>query len=122
MAQAVAGTLSTMVNGQLLQVDMSANIQSSNIERESKVGSNTGNGYYGYTEKNVAAFIEVDVVDSAAVDINVLANLTNATIQVDLINGKSCVLNNAVQVLAVQLNAITGVYKLKFEGSIGTWF
>ncbi len=114
----VAGTCYFKVNG--TQYDLRGNMTVSlgKAERESVVGLDQ---YHGYTEKPRVSFIECDITDRADLDIKVLENLLDVTVTVELFNGKTGILYNAVQVKAVELTAEDGKMTVRFEGPEGEW-
>ena len=114
----VAGTCFIKVNGTQYSLRANMNISIGDNEKESVVGLDR---YHGIKEKPRASFIECDITDSADLDIKVLENLTDATVTVELINGKVAVLREATQVKAIELNAEDGQMGIRFEAPRGEW-
>lgn len=81
-------------------------------ERESKV-----KGYY--TEKETIPFISGTIINSKEVSLEQLYAATNATITVDLKNGKTRILRNAYIVGTIEENHTDGTVSLKWEGIKG---
>lgn len=114
----VAGTAYFAING--TQYALRGNVTASlgDVQRESVVGMD---GYHGYKEEPRAPFIQVDLGDTTEVDINEVNKLKDVTVTIELINGKTGILRNAVQVNQLELNVGDGMYSVRFEGPKGEW-
>lgn len=114
----VAGTAFFKVDG--VQYNLRGNVTLSlgNVSRESMVGLD---GYHGIKEVPVASFIEVELTDQPEIDLNVLNELSDVTVQVELINGKLGILRNAEQVNDLELSVDEGTFTVRFEGPKGEW-
>ncbi len=118
MATKVGGKARLKINGTQYPLRGNLKLQLGNVSRESIVGIDQ---YHGVKETPIASYIEMDVTDLGDLDISTVAALDDVTINIELDNGKQGVLRNASQVNAVELNAVDGVYTLRFEGPVGQW-
>lgn len=114
----VAGAAFFKVDGVQYSLRGNLNVSLGNVERESVVGMDQ---YHGIKEMPKASFIECDLTDQPDIDLNTLESLTDATVTVELINGKVGVLRNASQVNALELNVNDGQMTVRFEGPKGEW-
>jgi Phage tail tube protein len=118
MAAKVAGTAFFTVAGIQYQLRGNMTIGLGGVHRESVVGMDQ---YHGYKEVPEAAFIECELTDQPTLDLNVLEALTGVTVTVELINGKTATLANAVQINHLSLNADDGKMTVRFESGQGEW-
>lgn len=114
----VAGTCFIKVDGTQYNLRGNMTVSLGESQRESVVGIDQ---YHGIKEMPRPSFIECDITDTADLDIRVLENLDNVTVNVELINGKVGVLSQATQVNAVELTAEDGKMTVRFEGPSGRW-
>ena len=73
-------------------------------------------GVHGYMEVPRVPYIEGDISTTQEFSVEDISGIADATVQVDLANGKSYVLRNAWQAGAVDINTHDGLAKVKFEG------
>ena len=114
----VAGTAFFSIDGVQYSLRGNLNVSLGEFERESVVGIDK---YHGIKEMPRASFIECDLTDSPDIDLNTLEALTNVTVSVSLINGKTGVLRQATQVNPISLNVADGLFTVRFEGAKGEW-
>ncbi len=65
-------------------------------------------GTLGFTQKFVTPYIKGDVSDYGGLSLQQLQNITNSTVTVQLVNGKSYVANNAFWGDDTELDTETG--------------
>lgn len=70
---------------------------------------------HGYTEKPQPAFIEGAITDTADLDLKALMRATNATVILDLANGKTVVLRDAYYAAEGEGSTEEGEVKVKWE-------
>lgn len=114
----IAGTASIVINGQKYLLRGNMTISIGKHERESIYGLD---GYHGIKELARASWIECDLTDMPELDQNIIEDLADVTVNVQLINGKSCVLRNAYQVKPIEVKAEDGLFSVRFEGPSGEW-
>ena len=114
----IAGTASFTVNGKKYLLRGNLSIGFNDKQRESIMGLD---GYHGIKETSIPAFIECDLTDTSDLDLNLISNLADVTVNFMLINGKSGVLRNAYQINQISLNAEDGLFTVRFEGPTGEW-
>lgn len=107
------GIIFLKINGDLLRAKGSFTYNLGQPLREAIVGHD---GVHGYRETPRVPFIEGEITDGADVDVAALQNLTDATVQLELNNGKVIVLRDAW--FAGEGNAQTeeGNISARFEG------
>ena len=109
----VAGTAYVKVDGQQIALRGNFKIKPSNVVRESITGLD---GYHGFKETPTVTGFTMDVTDRPEVSVQKLAKLEDVTVTVNLINGKTYVLRNAVQIGEIEISADDGMFTLTFEG------
>lgn len=114
----IAGTAEITINGEkhLLRGNMKVAI--SDKKRETIMGLD---GYHGVKETLLPCYIECDLTDRPSLDPKILAELSDATVIVRLINGKTATLRNATQINQIEVNAEDGLFTVRFEGPSGEW-
>lgn len=90
--QRVAGLIQLQTNGEVLRAKGEFEWNLGGVLREAVVGSD---GVHGFKETPQVAFIEGAITDAGDVDVKAMINLTNATVNLKVGNGKMVVLNNA---------------------------
>lgn len=113
-ANPIAGTAFVTRNGVTLRVAGACTYRVANVERESKTGMS---GVYGYTEKPIPGFIEIDFVDAGDTQVGDLADAVADTVVLELTNGKVITGTNLWTTTATEINAAQGEGKIRWEGS-----
>jgi hypothetical protein len=114
----VAGTATVRIDGVPYRLRGNLNVSFNDVTREPVFGLDT---FHGYKETRQAAYVEGDFTDDPSIDFKKFQEMTNATVDVELDNGKKGVLNNAWCATAPVLNVDEGRFTLRFEGISGTW-
>jgi len=114
----IAGITYINVDGIPLELKGSINVAPGNTSRETIVGQD---GVHGYKEIPVVPFVECTITDSANIDLNAIEKLANVTVTVELANGKTAVVNQAVQVNQLENNPEEAEVTVRFEGTSGAW-
>lgn len=113
MGVAVAGTAYLKVNGQQYPLRGNFTVSPSAVERVGLAGQDY---VHGYQENVRVPYIEGDVTMHPDLSIDDVSAVTDATVQADLINGKSYVLRNAWCKDALELNTKEGQFRVRWEG------
>lgn len=114
----IAGKCYIKVNGTQFNLRGNMTISIGNEEKEPIVGLDK---FHGLKVVPRASFLECDITDTADLDVEALENIQDATITVELVNGKTAVLRNAFQTNALELKAEDGVMTVKFQAPKGEW-
>jgi hypothetical protein len=72
-------------------------------------------GVVGWKQVAQVPFVELEITDSDETDLDALLTIKNATVTLDLANGKAAVFQNAIQVGEGTANTGEGNVKLRFE-------
>lgn len=109
----VGGIITIKVNGSQLAAKGNFSYNLGKPKREAVMGTD---GFHGFKEAPQVAFIEGEVTDKYELDLSRLVAIENATVLLDLANGKSVVLNDAY--FAGDGNGETeeGKIAVRFEG------
>lgn len=116
MAKRVGGIISLKADGQTYQAKGNFTYHLGVPKRESVVGHD---GYHGYKETPQAAYIEGEITDEYGLDVKKLLETKDATVTLDLANGKSMVLREAVFVGDGNGNTEEGNIAVRWEGPQG---
>lgn len=108
-----AGVFYFKVNGQQYDAKGSFTYNLGGEKREAIVGAN---GVHGYKAAPIAPFIEGEVTDSRALDLETLKEIDGATVTLELANGKTVVLHNAWYAADGDVGTEEGNVQLRFEG------
>lgn len=73
-------------------------------------------GYHGFSQKWKVGIIDVTLRDNGAISVADFQNLTEATVQLYLANGKVIVGNGMFVTDAVEVDPENGTFALKFQG------
>ena len=92
MSNAIAGTLSIMVNGQAYAIAGAGTYLVSSTSRETLKGQD---GVHGFKEMPDVGFISWQGRDSGALSMTTLNSLDGVTVIADLKNGKTIIATNA---------------------------
>ena len=111
-----AGILYLKVNGEQLYARGDFTYNVAGIKRETHKGVD---GHFGYTESPTVAYIEGELSNHKELDTRYVANITDATLTLELDIGKTIILYDAAQVGNGDVNATKGTMKIRFEGSEG---
>ena len=87
MAERIGGVANIAVDGVLHKLTGTWTYDLGNPKRTGKKGPD--GELHGYLEEPKVAFIEGAITDSSDLDVNAFQNITSATIQLELANGKS---------------------------------
>lgn len=113
MTTAVGGIITVRANGAPIRAKGSYTYNLGRPLREAVVGAD---GVHGYRETPQVAFIEGSTTDKGDLDLSALVGLTDATITLDLNNGKTIVLANAWFAGEGSATTEEGEVALRFEG------
>jgi len=109
----IAGVAFVKYDGRQLPVRGSWNVGFNKLKREGLAGQDR---VHGYKEKPDVPFLEGDVSTTADVSLDVLLAITDATVTIELANGKSYVLRNAWTAQGYEIDSEEGKIKVRFEG------
>jgi hypothetical protein len=112
----IAGTSTLTVDGRAYRIGDAIKVSIDAFEREGVVGLS---GVGGYIERNRVPFIEATVLTDGDFSTEELNAITDATVKVDLANGKSYVLRNAWSAMPAEIDAAAGTCPVRFEGMQG---
>ena len=111
----ISGTFYLKINNKLLHASGEFSFSQGIPKREAVLSSNS---HVGYREEQTTAFVEGDLIDK---DINhtELFNTVDATITLELANGKTFVLSNAYCCGDTKASTDGKIAGIRFEGSKG---
>lgn len=109
----VGGIIEVKANGELYSAKGSWTYNLGRPKRESIVGSDA---VHGYKEMPQVPFIEGAVTDRNDLDLTSLLELADATVTLQLANGKIIVLRNAVFAADGNVTTEEGEVEVRFEG------
>lgn len=109
----IAGVAYLKVDGQAYPMRGKFKYTANRRKREGIVGQD---GPHGYKEMPVIPSISGDVSDMPGMRVQDLEKITNATIQLELANGKIVVLSQAWWSDASEVDTEEGSFPVKFEG------
>lgn len=112
----IAGTSTLTVDGRAYKIGDAIKVSVDAFEREGVVGLS---GVAGYIERNRVPFVEVTALTDSDFSTEEINAITDATVKVDLANGKSYVLRNAWSAMPCEIDASNGTCPLRFEGMEG---
>ena len=108
-----SGTLSLQIDGVTYDLAGHFTYNLGVEKRETKVGPNGVQGYSGMPQ---APFIEGEITDASDLDVKALLALENATLQLDLANGKRVVQRNSWCVSEGTIGTEQANIQVRFEG------
>ncbi len=117
MAERVGGIITVKVNSKAYRAKGNFTYDIGENLRASVVGSDR---VHGYTEMPKVAFIAGEFTDDSKIDTAVLANTSDATVTLDLANGKQIMLRKAWFVEALEGNTEEGNMAVRFEAAEGS--
>jgi hypothetical protein len=85
-------------------------------ERETVAGMDQ---VHGFKEMVKTPFVEMDLTDTAGLNVKKFQEMTDVSVVVELGNGKQFVLSNAWCVTAPEVDASEGQFTVRFEGLRG---
>jgi hypothetical protein len=109
----IAGTATIKVDGNMYPLKGNLTVSGSPLERTGIAGQDY---VHGYQELPRVPYIECDISTLPEVSLETLERITNATIQADLINGRSYVLHQAWCKPPLDINSHDGQFRIRFEG------
>ena len=116
MSQRRGGVISLKLNGEMQ--DAKGNF-AYNIGRPKRAAIVGADRVHGFTETPQAAFIEGEITDRQTMDLAKLVTLREATITLELANGKTIVLRDAWYAGEGTGNTEEGNIPVRFEGADG---
>lgn len=112
----VGGTLFLKINGEQLQAKGEFTYNINPVKREYIAGSDT---IHGYKEEPKVPFIEGAITDSDELDLQALQATVDATVILELANGKTIVLSEAGYTADGDATHTEGEIQFRFEGIRG---
>lgn len=116
MSQRRGGTISLQINGSLQDAKGSFQYNLGRPKKEAIVGADS---VHGYKEVPQVAFIEGEITDKGDLDLAALVEMTDATVTLELANGKVIVLRSAWYAGEGTGNTEEGNVGVRFEGKSG---
>jgi len=113
MGQRLGGIIQVQVDGEIYRAKGDFSYNPGKPMREPIVGSDA---VHGFKETPQVGFIEGEFTDGADVDIPNLVQIQNATVTLDLANGKMFVLHDAYFAAEGTVNTGEGNIGVRFEG------
>jgi len=113
MANLLAGTAQITVDGTSYMLEGAAKYNPSSVRRETLMGMD---GYHGVKETPVAGSISFTGRDSGDLTVSYFNTIRNATVVLQLANGKTVVGRNMACVDAQEVDTTEATFDLKFEG------
>jgi Phage tail tube protein len=111
-----AGQLFVKVNG--VQYDAKGNwtYNAGNAKREAIVGADR---VHGYKEMPQVPYVEGEITDAGTLDLDAVQNIVDATVTLELANGKTFVLRDAWYAADGDVQTEEGNIQVRFEGMDG---
>ncbi|GFZ80753.1 phage tail protein [Elstera cyanobacteriorum] len=109
----IAGTIYVRVDGEMLWARGAWKVNFARTVREGVAGQDR---VHGYTEKPAIPSVEGEVTDRGELSLDKLSQIENATVTVELVNGKTYVLSEAWLVSELSIETEDGKFSVKFEG------
>ena len=116
MNRRVGGIIFIKVDGELFQAKGEFTYNINPIKRESVVGADT---VHGFKEEPKAVFIEGAITDSDELDLEGFQAIRDATVTLELANGKVIVLREAFYASDGDVTTSEGEIQARFEGVRG---
>lgn len=113
MANLLAGTAQIAVDGNSYMIEGAAKYSPSTVKRETLMGMD---GYHGVKETPVPGSISFTGRDSGGLTIAYFNTIRNATVVLQLANGKTVVGRSMACVDAQEVDTTEATVDLKFEG------
>ncbi|XFB06347.1 phage tail tube protein [Azotobacter salinestris] len=112
----LGGTISIKVDGEIYNAVGNFTY---NLGQPLRAGLVGPDGVHGYSEMPQIPFIEGEIRDRREISLETLQNLTDATVTLELANGKVVVLRNAWYASEGTFNTEEGNGAFRFEGLSG---
>lgn len=112
----VGGILFLKVDGELFQAKGEFTYNINPVKRESVVGAD---GIHGFKEEPKVRFIEGAITDSDELDLQGFQSIRDATITLELANGKVVVLREAFYAADGDVTSSEGEIQVRFEAVDG---
>ena len=109
----IGGILSLRVDGNQYEARGSFQVTPSSVKRTGVAGQDS---VHGYIEEPVVPQIKGNISIGHLLSIDVLDEITDATVQIQLANGRTYVLSNAWAVAGSVIDAHDGQVDVTFEG------
>ena len=116
MSQRRGGIIQLQVSGELQDAKGDFTYNIGRPKREAIIGADV---VHGYKETPQVAFIEGEITDRGTLDLEKLVNMVDATVTLELANGKVIVLRNAWYAGEGTGNTGEGNVAFRFEGQSG---
>jgi len=116
MNRRVGGTLFVKVNGEQLQAKGEFTYNVNPVKRESVVGADT---IHGFKEEPKAIFCEGAITDSDELDLQALQATRDATVILELANGKTVTFSEAFYAADGDVTHVEGEIQFRFEAISG---
>lgn len=113
----IGGILFLKVNGNQYQAKGAFTYNLGVPKKEMIVGSD---GVHGYKEMPQVAYIEGAITDSPDISITELRDLRDATVTLELANGKVISIESAIEASDGEVTSEEGEAQVRFEGLKGT--
>lgn len=113
------GIIFLSVNGEQKQAKGSFTYNLGKNKRETIIGAD---GVHGFKETPQAAFIEGMITDSVEISVEELVNVIDATVTIQLNNGKVVSVEEAAYVADGDVTTEEGEIQVRFEGKNGREF
>lgn len=112
-SKAIAGTAYISIDGKQYTLAGKCNVKPAEVVREGLVGLG---GVAGFKETPVIPSIEIELFGTEDTSFLAMNKITDATITVELVNGRSYVLRNAWQSGEIDHDAAEGKGTVTFQG------
>lgn len=113
MAQRLAGIIQVQVDGQIYRAKGAFTYNPGSPKKEAIIGSDA---VHGFKETPQIAFIEGEFTDGSDINILNLTTIEDATVTIDLANGKMFVLHEAYYAGDGTVSTDEGNIGVRFEG------
>jgi hypothetical protein len=112
-SNALGGTAFLKVDGNQYLLRGNFKVMPNTVENTGVAGAD---GPHGFTQKFNVPSIEADITDTGGLSVQALQNITNSSITLELVNGKTYLLASAWYAGQATLDAVTATLPVKFEG------
>jgi len=113
MSNRLSGLINFKVNGELQQAKGNFTYNLGQVKREAIVGADRVHGYKALPQ---VPYIEGEITDSSDYDLEALQNVDDATITLELANGKTVVLRDAWYAADGDVQTEEANIQIRFEG------
>jgi hypothetical protein len=112
-SNAIGGTAYLKIDGTQYKMRGNWKVAPNAVMRKGVAGMD---GTHGYSESYQVQYAEGDISDAGGLSIQALQNLTNNTVTLALVNGKTYVVVNAWYASPGELDVVQGQTTVRFEG------